>query len=133
VNTGYDVDVYDVDLLETSPDVLDGLRAEGRMVVCYFTAGTWETFRDDPAPAAEAIGLPLPGFPDERWLDIRHDAVPAPWAGSLEPAFRGFSLALRPPLPAGDAGGPVLTPSGGTAESPQVDAARGEIAAIEGP
>ena len=25
VNTGYDVDVYDVDLLETSPAVLDGL------------------------------------------------------------------------------------------------------------
>jgi hypothetical protein len=51
----------------------------------------------------------------------------------IEPAFRGFALALRPPLPAGDAGGPVLTPSGGTAESPQVDAAREEIAAIEGP
>jgi len=77
VNSGYDVDVYDVDLLGTPPDVLDGLRGEGRMVVCYFTAGTWETFRDDPAPPAEAIGLPLAEFPDERWLDVRHDAVRA--------------------------------------------------------
>jgi hypothetical protein len=75
VNTGYDVDVYDVDLLETPPDVLDGLRADGRMVVCYFVAGSWETFRDGRAPPVEAIGLPLAGFPDERWLDVRHDAV----------------------------------------------------------
>jgi hypothetical protein len=52
--------------------------------------------------------------------------------GASYPAFGGFAR-LRPPLPAGDAGGPVLTPSGGTAESPQVDAARGQIAAIEGP
>jgi hypothetical protein len=77
VNTGYDVDVYDVDLFETAPEVLDALRADGRMVVCYFAAGTWETFRDGPAPPAEAIGLPLDGFPDERWLDVRHDAVRA--------------------------------------------------------
>lgn len=65
VNTGYDVDVYDVDLVETSPDVLDELRAGGRRVVCYFSAGTWETFRDDVAPPAEAIGNPLADFPDE--------------------------------------------------------------------
>ena len=84
VNTGYDVDVYDVDLLETSPAVLDGLRAEGRMVVCYFTAGTWETFRDDAGPPAEAIGLRLAEFPNERWLDVRHDAVRALVVDRLE-------------------------------------------------
>ena len=57
-------------------------------------------------------------------------ACPAPLPARR---FGALLFALRPPLPAEDAGGPVLTPSGGTAESPQVDAARGEIAAIEGP
>ena len=75
INTAYDVDVYDVDLAETPREVLDELRGDGRRIVCYFSAGTWETFRDGPAPPAEAIGSPLVGFPDERWLDIRHEAV----------------------------------------------------------
>jgi hypothetical protein len=77
LNTGYDVDVYDVDLIETPQDALDGLRTDGRRVVCYFTAGTWETFRDDVDLPAQAIGKPLVDFPDERWLDIRHPAVRA--------------------------------------------------------
>lgn len=75
VNTGYDVDVYDVDLVETPRAVLDELHDDGRRVVCYFSAGTWESFRDGEAPPDEAIGEPLSDFPDERWLDVRHDAV----------------------------------------------------------
>ena len=79
VNTGYDVDVYDVDLVETPQDVLDELRDDGRRVVCYFSAGTWETFRDGDPPPDEAIGEPLTGFPDERWpfsyLQVYCDAV----------------------------------------------------------
>ncbi|MGH9252604.1 MAG: endo alpha-1,4 polygalactosaminidase [Acidimicrobiales bacterium] len=84
VNTGYDVDVYDVDLLESSPEVLDGLRAQGRRVVCYFAAGTWDTFSDDLAPPTEAAGRPLADFPDERWLDVRHDSVRALVTDRLE-------------------------------------------------
>lgn len=75
VSTGYDVDVYDVDLVETPQDVLAELHDDGRRVVCYFSAGTWEAFRDGDPPPDEAIGEPLTGFPDERWLDVRHDAV----------------------------------------------------------
>jgi hypothetical protein len=43
--------------------------------------------------------------------------------GATYPAFRGIALAPHLRCPAGDAGGPVLTPSGGTAELPQVDVA----------
>jgi hypothetical protein len=84
VDTGYDVDVYDIDLVETSRDVIDELRSDGRRVVCYFSAGTWETFRGDLAPPAEAIGNPLVGFPDERWFDIRHNAVRARVVAQLD-------------------------------------------------
>jgi hypothetical protein len=84
VNTAYDVDVYDVDLVETSPEVLDRLRAEGRRVICYFAAGTWDTLRHDLAPPTEATGHPLADYPDERWLDIRSDAVRALVTDRLE-------------------------------------------------
>jgi hypothetical protein len=77
LNTAYDVEVYDVDLAETPEDVLSEVRSGGRRVVCYFSAGTWETFRDDDRPPWDAIGNALVDFPDERWLDIRHRAVRA--------------------------------------------------------
>ena len=84
VNTGYDVDVYDIDLVRTSPDVFERLRSDGRRVVCYFSAGTWETFRGDRAPPEEAVGKPVVDFPDERWLDIRHAGVRTRVVGQLD-------------------------------------------------
>jgi hypothetical protein len=75
INTAYAVDAYDVDLIDTPGSVLDELRADGRRIVCYFSAGTWETFRDEGDLPDAAIGRPLVDFRDERWLDIRHEAV----------------------------------------------------------
>ena len=75
-NTSYDVDLYDVDLFDIPQDVVDQLHADGRQVICYFSAGTYESFRSDAGafPAA-ALGEPLDDFPDERWLDIRRSDV----------------------------------------------------------
>ncbi|MFQ5413237.1 MAG: endo alpha-1,4 polygalactosaminidase [Phycisphaerae bacterium] len=76
INTGYDVDVYDIDLFDSDPAVVAGLQASGRNVICYFSAGSFEDFRSDAgAFLAEELGNPLEGFPDERWLDIRSDNV----------------------------------------------------------
>lgn len=76
--TGYPPDLspdaatYDLDLFETPAEVVAQLHEQGRMVICYFSAGTFEEFRDDAAGfPEEARGEPLPDFPDERWLDIR--------------------------------------------------------------
>jgi hypothetical protein len=96
VNTAYDVDVYDVDLLDTTPDVIDELRAGGRRVICYFSAGTWESFRDDVALPSEAVGEPLDDFPDERWLDVRHDAVRALVSARLELARQRHCDGVEP-------------------------------------
>ncbi len=72
LNTGYDVDVYDIDLFDAPDEVIEALHADGRAVICYFSAGTYEDFRDDAgAFDAEALGDPLGDFPDEKWLDIR--------------------------------------------------------------
>lgn len=76
LNTGYDVDVYDIDLFDTPTSVIAAIQAEGRFVLCYFSAGTYEDFRDDAGAFDEsAIGNPLGDFPDERWLDVRSENV----------------------------------------------------------
>ena len=72
IDTTRDVAMYDLDLFETSSQVIAGLKADGRIVVCYFSAGTWESYRPDSAQFPEALlGRTLDDWPDEKWLDIR--------------------------------------------------------------
>lgn len=75
-DTRFDVQVYDVDLWDTPTATIAALRAEGRRVICYFSAGSRENWRPDANrfPAA-AVGKPLDGWAGERWLDIRSAAV----------------------------------------------------------
>jgi len=76
INTSYDVDVYDIDLFDAPQSVIDALHADGRRVICYFSAGSFEDFRDDADQfMAAELGNTLDGFADERWLDIRSDNV----------------------------------------------------------
>lgn len=71
LNTSYDVDMYDIDLVNTSADAIAALQADGRIVVCYFSAGSWEEGRPDAEDFPDAIlGKVMDGWPDERWLDI---------------------------------------------------------------
>ena len=82
LDTSHDVDVYDVDLFDTDPSAIGGLRADGRIVVCYFSAGSYEGWRPDAGDvAAEALGGTLDGFEDERWLDVSDPSVLAVGAG----------------------------------------------------
>lgn len=72
INTGYDVDIYDVDLFDTPAALIEQLQDDGIKVICYFSAGSREQWRDDAGSfSAEVIGNTLDGWPDERWLDIR--------------------------------------------------------------
>jgi endo-alpha-1,4-polygalactosaminidase (GH114 family) len=73
VATGYDVTVYDIDLFDNSAAAIAALKAQGRRVVCYFSAGSYEAFRADAGRFAAAdLGTPLdPPFAEERWLDTR--------------------------------------------------------------
>ena len=73
-----DRQLYDIDLYDTPQQTIGNLKAVGRIVICYFSAGTWEDWRSDAAayPTA-ALGAPLADWPGERWLDIRRADVRA--------------------------------------------------------
>ena len=78
LNTGYAVNVYDIDLFETPQATIDALHAQGRRVVCYFSAGSSEDWNSDFHRFLPAdMGEPLDGWPGERWLDVRSENVRA--------------------------------------------------------
>jgi len=79
IDTSYDVAMYDIDLFDAPQETIDALHADGRVVICYFSAGSLEDWRPDVAEfPPEVLGSPLQGWPDERWLDIRRIDLLAP-------------------------------------------------------
>jgi hypothetical protein len=83
--TDVDAELYDVDLFDAPQATIDALRADGRRVICYFSAGSSEDWRpdfDQLDPAA--LGTPLDGWPGEKWLDHRHPSVWAVMRGRLD-------------------------------------------------
>ncbi len=74
IDDSYDVEMYDVDLFNVEDTELDSL--SGKIIVCYFSAGTWENWRDDADDfPGEALGDTLPEWEDERWLDFTDATV----------------------------------------------------------
>jgi len=68
--------MYDIDLFDVPQASIDALHAEGRIVICYFSAGSREDWRDDAARfPSSALGNDLDGWPGERWLDTRDATV----------------------------------------------------------
>lgn len=85
VDTSHDVEVYDIDLFELTDAVGTQLRADGRSILCYFSAGSFEPWTPDAARFPEsAIGRKLDGWPDERWLDHTDPTVRAIMQDRLE-------------------------------------------------
>ena len=76
VNTSYNVDIYDIDLFDSSATLIQQLQQSGKKVICYFSAGSYEEWRPDANKfLADDLGNSLAGWAGERWLDIRSDNV----------------------------------------------------------
>ncbi len=76
IDTTQDRRMYDVDLFDTDTDTIAKLHNDGRIVICYFSAGSFENWRDDASAfPKEAIGKELEGWDGENWLDIRNPTV----------------------------------------------------------
>ena len=88
--TKYEVDWYVIDMFAALvPGVMERLRADGRSVLCYFSAGTFEPWRPDAHLFDEdALGPPHVGFPDELWLDPADPAIMRIMANRMDMAVR---------------------------------------------
>ncbi|WP_456433301.1 endo alpha-1,4 polygalactosaminidase [Nitratifractor sp.] len=75
VNLSIRADVYDLDLFDTPVETIEALHDRGIRVICYFSAGSWEPWREDAGAFPDAVkGKKMQDW-DERWLDIRSPAV----------------------------------------------------------
>ena len=72
IDTSLDVVMFDIDLFEAPQAMIDQLHAAGRVVICYFSAGSFEDWRPDAGDFPEVVlGADLDDWPGEKWLDIR--------------------------------------------------------------
>ncbi|KAH7408108.1 glycoside hydrolase superfamily [Phaeosphaeria sp. MPI-PUGE-AT-0046c] len=64
-----DAPVWDIDLFDNPASTVSTLKAAGKIVICYFSAGTAEDWRDDyKSFAAADLGKVLPEWPNEKWI-----------------------------------------------------------------
>jgi hypothetical protein len=83
IDTSFDVQMYDIDLFDAPQSTIDQLHTDGRVVICYFSAGSWEDWRPDADQFPDSVlGKPLEGWPGEKWLDIRQLGVLGPIMGA---------------------------------------------------
>lgn len=76
VNDSYAVDFYNVDLFDTDTSTVTSLKGKGFKVVCYFSAGSSENWREDFSSLdRDDLGCSMDGWAGERWLDIGSQGV----------------------------------------------------------
>lgn len=78
VDLAVDAQLFDIDLFDNDASVVVALHAQGRRVICYLSAGTWENWRPDADQFPTAVLGRRNGWPGERWLDIRQLALLGP-------------------------------------------------------
>jgi len=76
VNTSYDVEIYDIDLFDSSKNLIQSLQNSGKKVICYFSAGSYENWRSDIGDFPQsAIGNVMSDWNTENWLDISNEGL----------------------------------------------------------
>lgn len=92
-----DVEVWDLDLYDNDIETFDALRDAGKKVICYFSAGSWENWRDDKDDFDEDdLGKELDGWPDERWVNVSSSGVRDIMAKRINYAWRKGCDAIDP-------------------------------------
>jgi Tol biopolymer transport system component len=83
IDPSFDAEMYDIDLFDNEASTVAALHAQGRKVICYLSAGSWEDWRPDADQfPASVLGNAYEGWPGERWLDIRQIDLLAPIMGA---------------------------------------------------
>ncbi|KAF2266012.1 hypothetical protein CC78DRAFT_597683 [Lojkania enalia] len=64
-----DAPVWDIDLFDNEASTIQTLKQAGKIVICYFSAGTWEDWREDAKDFPQGdLGKVLPEWPNEKWV-----------------------------------------------------------------
>ncbi|KAL4728973.1 hypothetical protein ACLX1H_003379 [Fusarium chlamydosporum] len=92
-----DVDIFDLDLYDNDASTFTALQKLGKKVICYFSAGSWEDWRDDEGDFDKAdIGKELDGWPGEKWLNISSPNVRGIMKKRIEMASKKGCNAIDP-------------------------------------
>ncbi len=76
LNQSYMVDIYNIDLFESNTSSIESLKDNDKKVICYFSAGLYESIRSDKDDfPAEVIGNSLDSSSDKNWLDISNESL----------------------------------------------------------
>jgi hypothetical protein len=71
--------VYDIDAEVNTAAIVAALHAQGKRVIGYIDAGTWEDWRSDASSFPASVkGNKVAGWPGENWLDVRQIAILQP-------------------------------------------------------
>ncbi|KXS17159.1 glycoside hydrolase family 114 protein [Gonapodya prolifera JEL478] len=72
VDTSLPARVYELDLFDTPRETISYLKSRGSIVICYFSAGSFEDWREDACAFPNHVkGKKLDDWPGECWLDVR--------------------------------------------------------------
>jgi len=75
INTSYNVETYDIDLFDSDIALIQSLHNNGKKVICYFSAGSYEDWRSDANSFPQEVkGSQMDGW-DELWLDISNEKL----------------------------------------------------------
>ncbi|KAL4878801.1 glycoside hydrolase superfamily [Aspergillus karnatakaensis] len=75
-----EVDIFTIDLFDNPKTTITTLHTLHRKAICYFSAGTYESWRPDKSKfhtnstatnKIKTIGSPLDDWPGESWVDLR--------------------------------------------------------------
>ncbi|KAJ4109693.1 hypothetical protein NW768_012129 [Fusarium equiseti] len=92
-----DVDIFDLDLYDNDASTFAALKKLGKKVICYFSAGSWEDWRDDKDDFDKAdLGKELDGWPGERWLNVSSPNVHSIMKKRIEMAAKKGCDAIDP-------------------------------------
>ncbi len=79
IETGVEAAIFDLDLFDTGAATVANLHSQGKKVICYISAGSWENWRPDADQFPDIVlGNDYAGWPGEKWLDIRRIDLLAP-------------------------------------------------------
>lgn len=97
IEDALDVEAFDIDLFDAPQANIDDLRSQGKAVICYFSAGSREDWRQDARRFLRGdYGKSLDGWSGESWLDVRSDNVRSIMSTRLDLAVERGCDAVEP-------------------------------------